>query len=102
MLVSYIVCCCPEVSIYPVPGLPAVAMAVEARNGLYEFGRSAQGTVFVGTPCIMILMMSKLLAANLEEADPAVYEILQRVRYHPNDNRFPQWAPEGSSLTHDI
>ena len=25
--------------------------------------------------------MSKLLAANLEEADPAVYEILQRVRY---------------------
>ena len=31
-----------------------------------------------------LLMISKLLAANLEEADPAVYEILQRVRYTLN------------------
>ena len=30
--------------------------------------------------CMTILMMSQLLAANLEEADPAVYKILQRVR----------------------
>ena len=35
-------------------------------------------------------MMPKLLAANLEEADPAVYEILQRVRNTLNHNRFSQ------------
>ena len=35
-------------------------------------------------------MMFKLLAANLEEADPAVYEILQRVRYPLDHHRFPQ------------
>ena len=64
-------------------------MAVEARHGLNESGRSAQGTAFVGIGCMIVLIMSKLLAANLEEADPAVYEILQRVRYPPNDDRFP-------------
>ena len=37
---------------------------------------------------MMILIMPKLLAANLEEADPAVYEILQRVRYSANDDHF--------------
>lgn len=90
MLVSYTVCCCPEVSICSVPGLPAVALAIEAKYGLNESGRSAQGTVFIGIACMITLMMSKLLAANLEEADPAVYEILQRVRHSPNDDRFPQ------------
>ena len=64
-------------------------MAVEASNGFNEFGRSAQGIVLVGIAFWIILMMSKLLAANLEEADPAVYGILQRVRYPPNDDCFP-------------
>ena len=39
----------------------------------------------MGIACMMRrLIISKLLAANLEEADPAVYEILQRVRYTLN------------------
>ena len=41
-------------------------------------------------------MISKLLAANLEEADPVVYEILQRVRYPLDHERFPQQVPERS------
>lgn len=90
MLVSYTACCCSEVSICSVPGLAALAMAVEARHGLNEFGRPTEGTVLVGIASMIILIMSKLLAANLEEADPAVYEILQRVRYPPNDDCFPQ------------
>lgn len=67
-----------------------MAMAVEARHGLDDSGKSAQGTSFEGIACMIMLTMLKLLAANLEEADPAVYEILQRVRYPPNDDRFPQ------------
>ena len=39
--------------------------------------------IIVGIACMMrLLMILKLLAANLEEADPAVYEILQKVRYN--------------------
>lgn len=38
--------------------------------------------------------MPKLLSANLEEADPTVYGILQRVCYPPIDDRFPPWKPE--------
>lgn len=64
-------------------------MAVEASNGLNEFGKSAQGIALVGIAFMIILMVFKLLAANLEEADPAVYGILQRVRYPPNDDCFP-------------
>lgn len=47
---------------------------------------------------MITLMMSKLLAANLEEADPAVFEILQRVRCPLNDDRTLQSVPESSSL----
>ena len=65
-------------------------MAVEARHGLNEFRRPTEGTFRVDIASMKILITSKLLAANLEEADPAVYEILQRVRHPPNDDRFPQ------------
>ena len=41
-----------------VPGLPAVAMAVEARHGLNESRRSAQGTILVGIACMIVLMDS--------------------------------------------
>ena len=43
-------------------------------------------------------MISKLLAANLEEADPAVYEILQRVRYTSNQDCLPIISIRESSL----
>ena len=82
MLVSYTVCCRPEVSVCAVPELPARSMAIEARHGLNESGRSTQGMLCVNTACtIILLMIPKLLAANLEEADPTVYEILQRVHF---------------------
>ena len=38
--------------------------------------------------------MPKLLSANLAEADPTVYGILQRVCYLPIDDRFPSWNLE--------
>lgn len=79
-----------------------MAMAVEARHGLDESRKSAQGTRFEGIAFIILLMISKLLAANLEEADPAVYEILQRVRYPPNDDRFQRQNAKRFSLTHEI
>ena len=53
MFVSYTACRCPEVSICSVPGFPAVAMAVEARHGFNEFGRSAQGRINVGNNCMI-------------------------------------------------
>lgn len=56
----------------------------------------------MGIACtINLLMMLKLLAANLEEADPAVYEILQRVRDSLKHDRFPQKI-SGTSLTHEM
>lgn len=53
MLVSCAACCCPEISFSSVPGLPAVAMAVEARHGFNKFGRSAQGTIAVRIDCVI-------------------------------------------------
>lgn len=44
MLVSYTVYCCAQVSICSVADLPAGAMAIQAKHGLNESGRSAQGT----------------------------------------------------------
>ena len=38
--------------------------------------------------------MPKLLSANLEDADPTVYGILQRVCYPPIDDQFPPLNPE--------
>lgn len=73
-------------------------MAVEARHGHNDSGRSAEGILSWDVACIKILTISKLLAANLEEADPAVYEILQRVRDPPNDDRLPQQVLDASSL----
>ena len=102
MLVSCTVCCCPQASFSSVPGLPAVAMAVEARHRFSDCGKSAQGTNLEGISCVIMLTMPQLLAANLEEADPAVYEILQRVPYPPNDDRFPQQIAKGYSLMHEI
>lgn len=49
-----------------------------------------------------LLMTSKLLAANLEEADPAVYEILQKVRYTLNQDCFPIISIKESSLIRQI
>lgn len=77
-------------------------MAVEARHGLNKSGKSAQGTKFGGVAYTIMLMLSKLLAANLEEADPAVYEILQRVRYPANDDRYPRGISNESPLMHEI
>ena len=62
-----------------------MAMAIEARYGFNESGRSAQGIPCLEN-CFMetLLIMSQLLAATLEEGDPVVYEILQRVRNASN------------------
>lgn len=77
-------------------------MAIKARHGHNDCGRSAEGIPFWDIACIMILTVFKLLAANLEEADPAVYGILQRVRHPPIDDRLPQEVTEGFLLKLEI
>ena len=70
-----------------------------SRRGMASMSPEGQHKVLsLGTAFMVVLTIFKLLAADLEEADPVVYEILQRVRILYSTTACQHQVPDGSSL----